>query len=561
MKVFIKGKNSVNLPTNTFLASGGQADIYVNGNTAYKIYNDSKYLIPEGKIKELSHLTFKNIIKPEDILLDKDNNNIGYTMSYVKDSYSLCQLFPKAFRDRNNLSHQTILDLIRKLQDIITHCHKNNILIVDLNELNFLVAKDFKEIYAIDCDSYQTKHYPATAIMDSIRDRQIKNNHFTENSDWFSFAVTAFQLFSTIHPFKGTHSKYKTLDERMIHNISVLNKDVSVPKVCYDFKIIPELYFKWFLYVFEEGKRLPPPTDLVAAAIIQTIIQKISGSDIFEIKELEDYNSQIIDLLWSGTKIALTTNGLHLNKSLDKEVPTKAQFILSPKNNQLIAAWTDHRSLKLRNSSNRSEIKLDLEAQDVFSYDNRIYIKTESNILELNLIEMGQNIIASTNIVAQILGNSALVFDGCIIQNLLGAVYLSIFPKSGLHYQFNIKDLLEYKLVSAKFEKNVLMVIGHKAGKYNKLIFRFDHIWNGDYDLRIINDIENIDINYCVLDTGNVIHLLGDEKLEVFSCKKDYKNIKEIIDKAIDGDMKLFKENGSLLFAKHGKVFSMKMKP
>jgi serine/threonine protein kinase len=561
MKVFIKGKGSTILSKNLFIASGGQADIYANGNTAYKIYSDKKFLIPENKIKELSALSFKNIIKPEDILLDQNNNNIGYTMTYVKDTWSLCQLFPKAFRDRNSLSHEMVLKLIRRLQETVDHCHKHNILIVDLNELNFLVAKDFSESYFIDVDSYQTSHYPATAIMDSIRDRQVKNNKFTENSDWFSFAITSFQLFSGLHPFKGTHLTYKTLDERMNHNISVLNKDVKVPRVCYDLNIIPKVYLDWFKSIFEDGKRLPPPTDLVATAIINTVIQKISGSNSFDIEELESFSGTIVDLLWSNPKVILTSSGIYLNKVLDKDVPAKAKFTILPKNNNLITAWVNFRSLKLRNSTNRSEIKLDIEVEDIFNYDNRIYIKNNSSILELKLMEIGQNIIASTSLVAQILGNSTKIFDGCAIQNLLGAVYISIFPQSGLHYQFHIPELDKFKLVDAKFEKNVLMVIGNKYGKYDKFIFRFDLSWNGQYDLRIINDIEYLENNFTILDSGNVVHLLGDEKLEIFSSKKDSKNIKEIVDKAVSGDMKLCHDGPNLIFAKDDKVFSMKMKP
>lgn len=561
MKVFIKGKGSTSLSKANFLTSGGQANIYTNGNIAYKIYNDNKFIIPEQKIKELSALSFKNIIKPEDILLDQNNNNIGYTMSYIKDTLNLCQLFPRAFRDRNSLDHQTILNLIRHMQETIQHCHKNNVLIVDLNELNFLVDKTFKSCYFIDVDSYQTPHYHATAIMDSIRDRQVKNNKFTENSDWFSFAITSFQLFSSLHPFKGTHSTYKTLDERMNHNISVLNKDVKVPRVCYDFNIIPKVYLDWFRSVFEDGKRLPPPTDLVATVIINTIIQKISGSNSFIINELDNYLGTIINYVSGNPKITLTSSGLYLNKVLDKDVPTTAEFTLLPKNINLIAAWIDHRSLKLRNSTNRSEIKFDLEAQDLFSYDNRIYIKTDSSILELKLMEIGQNVIASTNIVAQILGNSTLIFDGCAIQNLLGAIYVSIFPQSGIHYQFHIPELDKVKIISAKFEKNMLMVIINKAGKYDKLIFRFDTLWNGQYDLRIINDIEYLENNCTILDSGNVVHVLGDENIEIFSSKKDSKSIKQIVDKVIDGGIKLFHDGANLLFAKDNKIFSIKMKP
>lgn len=560
MKIFIKGKGSTSLNKSLFLASGGQADIYANGNTCYKIYSDSKFIIPESKIKELSVLTYKNIIKPEDIILDDKNNNIGYTMPYIKDTYTLCQLFPRSFRDRNNLSHQTILDLIRRLQETIIHVHRNNILIVDLNELNFLLAKDFSELYAIDCDSWATKSFPATAIMDSIRDRQVKNNHFTENSDWFSFAITICQLFLGIHPFKGSYSKYKTLEERMIHNISIFNKDVSIPKVCQSLSVIPQSYLDWFKAIFEDGKRLPPPTDLVATAIIQTIVQKIFGSNNFEIKEIESYLGTIIDVMYSGIKVALTTSGIYLNKVLDKDVPANAKFILSPKNNILISAWVDNNSLKLRNSSNRSYIKYDLNAQEAFNYDNRIYIKTETNILELKLIEVGQNIIPSTSIVAQILGKSALIFDGCVIQNLLGAVYLSIFPKSDLHYQFNILELVGYKIIDAKFDKNVLMVVGFKSGKYDKLIFRFDNTWNGDYDLRVINDIQHNNLNFIVLDSGNCVNVVEDGKLEIFSCKKDSKTIKEVVDNVIELNMKLSKDGTGLIFSRDNKVFSMKMK-
>ena len=257
MKVFIKNKGHCTLAKSEYLASGGEGDIYCKGNSIFKIYIDPNKMIPEGKINELSVLSFNNIIKPEDILLNDKNIQIGYTMQYVKDTYALCQLFPKSFRDRNSVSNQTVLNLVRRLQETIQHIHSHKILVVDVNELNFLIAKDFTEIYAIDVDSWQTPHFKATAIMDNIRDRQVKNNNFTENSDWFSFGILAFNMFVGIHPYKGTSKLYKTMDERMDHNISVLNKDVSVPKIFANFDIIPEVYKNWFSAVFDGGKRLP----------------------------------------------------------------------------------------------------------------------------------------------------------------------------------------------------------------------------------------------------------------------------------------------------------------
>jgi serine/threonine protein kinase len=561
MKVFIQGKGSANLSKNAFLASGGQADVYVNGHTAYKIYNDKQFIIPSGKIKELSALTYKNIIKPEDILLDQDNNVIGYTMQYVNDTYTLCQLFPRAFRDRNSLSNQLVLDLIRRLQDTIKHCHDNKILIVDLNEMNFLVAKDFREVFAIDVDSWNTPHYPATAIMDSIRDHQVKHNSFTENSDWFSFGILAFSLFSAIHPYKGVHKIYKTMDERMEHNISVLNKDVKVPKVCLDFNtVIPEVYRNWFKSVFDGGKRSPPPTDLQITAIVNTVIQKISGSDNFNITELEDYVSTIVDVLWGPVKSVLTSDGLYINKVLNKNIPTKANFITLPKSNAVVAGWVENRSLKIINATKRTELKYDLEVQDVFAYDNRLYIKAQTSILEIQFNEIGTNIIPTSKVVAQVLEHSSLIFDGCVIQSLLGATYVSIFPKSGEHYQFHTAELDKLKIVDAKFDRNVLMVLCNDKGKYNKYIFRFDILMTGDYDLRILKDVQYQELNFTVLDTTACVHILGDGELEIFSSKKDSKTVKEVVDPVISGDIKIFRDGAGLLFSRGSKIYSMKMK-
>jgi serine/threonine protein kinase len=238
MKVYIRGKGEINLTNQDFIAAGGQGSVYGKSGTAYKIYNDPKHMLPVSKIQELSVLKIKNIIKPEDIILNDKNQAIGYTMPLVKNTYSLCQLFPKAFRQRENLDHRTMFELIKKLQDIIKHCHENKILVVDCNELNFLSDENFEEIYAIDTDSYQTPSFPATAIMDSIKDIH-SPNIFNEGTDWFSFAILSMNLFVGIHPYKGKHPKYKDMDARKLKNISVLNKEVSIPPVCYDFSIIP----------------------------------------------------------------------------------------------------------------------------------------------------------------------------------------------------------------------------------------------------------------------------------------------------------------------------------
>ena len=73
------------------------------------------------------------------MLTDARRAPVGYTMPSVADAFVLCQTFPKAFREREGLTPDLTLGLVRKLQEGIAHVHARHILIVDLNEMNFLV--------------------------------------------------------------------------------------------------------------------------------------------------------------------------------------------------------------------------------------------------------------------------------------------------------------------------------------------------------------------------------------------------------------------------------------
>lgn len=561
MKYHIKGKGPVDLTQKDFIAQGGEGSIYARAQTAFKVYIDPQRMIPVSKIQELAVLTHPSIIKPEEILLDSHNNPVGYTMRFVKDTYALCQLFTKAFRTRNNITPAMMLDLVKKLQEMVKHCHDNKILIVDLNELNFISSNDFKDLYAIDVDSYQTSHFPATAIMDSIRDRH--NKTFSEGTDWFSFAVTAFQMFVGIHPYKGKHPTIKSIDDRMMKNISAFNKDVSLPGACYPFTVIPDAYKQWFKAVLEDGKRVAPPGDLNAVINLVQTVKKIVGSDNFDIQDLETLPNTIIEALYSGAlKVFLTTDGLHINRSLVKGVPTNSKIVFSAKNNSVITATIERSMLKLFDATKQQDLAATVAATEVMKYDNRLYLKSGGNILEVQLVEMSNNILPTTKVVGQCLEKATTFFDGVVIQNMLGSFYVSIFPQAGFHQQIRIKELDGYKIVDAKYDHNVLMVIGNNKGKYDKFIFRLEKNDTSSYvyDMRVIKDISIPQINFAVLDSGVCVHLNNDGEIELFSGKKDSATLKVIQDPAVTDDMKLMKNGIKLIFSKENKLYSMSMK-
>jgi hypothetical protein len=514
-------------------------------------------MIPESKIQELKTITNKNIINPQDVLVDSKGKTIGYTMRFVKDTYTLCQMFPKAFKQRENISEKTTLQLVKYLRELIEHIHSKQILCVDLNEMNFLINNKFNEIFAIDVDSYQTKSFPASALMESVRDRHAKNNQFNEGTDWFSFAITSFQMFIGIHPYKGKHDTYKTLDERMIKNISVLNSNVSLPPVCLPLSVIPQNYIEWYTNVLEKGQRIAPPLDGIIQTNKTTNYKTITGNNSFNINEMFalPVGVNFINIYFnSGNTYILTDQGVFLNnKIIDSNVYTKILF--TPKNNILIG----YNNNKLY--VNGAEVKISVEYDSVDFFNNKIYIKSGSSILELEFDEMKPSI-QYTKIIGNVMEKSTKHFSGCVIQRMLGSVYVGLYPKHSFFYELKCDELNAYKIfLDAKFINNVLFVNAKNSkGQVDQLIFVFNEDYSA-YETKIFKDIALNEINFVVLDNGVVVHLNDNREIEIFFNKfGKIATQKKVVDPLLNNDMTLFNNGMTVMFFNNDKISSLKMK-
>lgn len=561
MKIYAKNIGNISLNNTNYISAGGEGTIYAKNNMAYKIYSDITKVIPEGKISELSSLSKTNIIKPEFSICDDKNNRIGYAMRFIKDTYSLCQLFTRSFKERNNITDKETQFIVKELRDIIAHVHSNKILIVDCNELNFLVSKTFNDVFSIDVDSFQTPHYNATALMESIRDRHSKG--FSENTDWFAFAIISFQTFIGVHPYKGRYSKDTTmsLDNRMIKNISVFNRDVNIPKVCYQLDSIPQSYRDWYKAVFDDGKRLPPPKDFKGAIAIIAKPTKIIGTDNFDINFYDEYDGTILNIYHAGgIRATLTNKKLHINSGRNISVTSGVKIISTPKSDNIILAKTEDGKLKLFNTETNKEITCNIFASDIMSYNNNLYIKCSDSILELQLNEVGANILPYTITICSVLENSSKLFDGVIMHDLLGACYASMFPSRSNHKQIHIKELDGARIFDARYSNNVLMIVAIKKNEktYSRFVIRCDK--DASYDIREVSNINPSGLNFIVLDNGVCICLNEEEELELFSSTKNSNGIKIINDPILSGDMKLFYAGGKTYFAKDSKLYSITMK-
>jgi hypothetical protein len=556
MEIFVQGKGKETLDKRHYVSAGGEGSIYTKNGIAYKIYLKPSHMIPDTKIRELSVLTDPNIIKPESIILDASNKKIGYTMRYVTNTVSLCQIFTKAFKDRNSIKPKNVLGLVNKLRDGIEHCHSKNILIVDLNELNFLVNGDkFDTVYFIDVDSYQTPSYPATAIMDSIRDRHASK--WTKETDWFSFGIIAFQMFIGMHPFKGKHATLKTLDDRMYANMSVFDPAVGLPPTAASLKSIPESYRDWFKMIFGSNMRSRPPFDSIVV-IAPTTVKTITGTDRFMIQVNMDFAEDVV--YYGGVNAVLTTGGLYINNKLDTKVASYAHVVTTPKLNHTVTAIVKDRFLSLYDASTGIDIECSIKAEQLMTYGKRLYVKQEDNIFEIEFLELNQNkITAAMTVVCNILPNATRVFDGVVIQDLLGAKFASIFPESKNHYQVKIPQLNDYRIMDAKYENNVLVVIGEKKGKYDQFIIKFDKDDFSEYNLIATYGVTYSGINFTVLDNGICVMINPDGEVELFHNRKDSLDVKLIKDTTL-ADGKLFHEGNTTLLARGNTIYSIKLK-
>jgi len=513
MQVTVKNRH-IDLTKNNFVASGGEGHIYAKDGVAYKLYIDPNKMIPTDKIKELAVLKEPSIIKPEDIIYE-GTKAVGYTMNYVTDTTALCQIFTKAFKVRNQIKADTIVNLMKQLQVIMNNCHSNNILIVDMNELNFLLDSSFKKLYAIDVDSYQTKTYPATAIMDSIRDRHAKQ--FSKETDWFSYAVLAFQMLTGIHPYKGKHPTVKDINDRMLKNLSVLNAEVSVPPVA-DLNMIPQNYKGWFHAIFEQGKRLDPNMiDQVGSVVV---IQKhIDTVCVFKIDQYISKDSDIVNYKKIGAVEIVYTSSKTYVDSIDLE------GIVSILDNGKEFFYVELKNRELHYINKLKTIKGTYSGavKNILNYEGRVYVLIGEQIVEITDLTATYPVLYP---VASVLPNATTFYTGCAIQNLLGTPVLSFFPNKKTHMQLPLKDI-KGQIVDAKFDKTVLVIISSYQGKYDEYIFKFSKEYT-DPIVRINKDISYSGINFVCLPKGVVFKVNGDDSAEIFAQSVSQNDVKVI---------------------------------
>ena len=151
MQVIVSG-NKITLTQKDYVTQGGEGKIFQKGDIAYKIYEDLKKMIPTGKVEELGRLDNPNIVKPEDLIYSPKKEILGFTMRWLgDDNFAMCKMFTNTFRDSHNITNDHVIELVENIKNtIIAPIHEQKCLMVDGNELNYLVRPDFVTPLFID---------------------------------------------------------------------------------------------------------------------------------------------------------------------------------------------------------------------------------------------------------------------------------------------------------------------------------------------------------------------------------------------------------------------------
>jgi DNA-binding helix-hairpin-helix protein with protein kinase domain len=169
-----------------------------------KIYENDK--LTQGRKEKIELMQTKqipdalHICFPRAAVYDTSGTFRGFTMPRAEGKPLAHGLFHPSFTRTNPLwnrkhSTQLAITILEKIQFL----HELNILIGDINPSNMLV-KDEKNVYFVDCDSYQIGGFPCPVGMDTFIAPEIQSQNFnnilrTKQHELFAVATLLFMIF------------------------------------------------------------------------------------------------------------------------------------------------------------------------------------------------------------------------------------------------------------------------------------------------------------------------------------------------------------------------------
>lgn len=570
LKVQLEGRGALTLGPNNYKTQGGEGSIYRSGDTIVKIYHDAGKMRQSGmveKIRKLSQLKHSTIVAPQGVVASSSGDPIGYYMPFAEGE-PMPRVFTNDFRQRERFTDESAKVLSAEMYETVGFAHSAHVFMVDANELNWLVNLSDRtrpSPRVIDVDSWVIEgSVPKTvAKMPSIRDWHSKL--VSVESDWFAWGIVTFQVFTGIHPYKGTLAGYKPSEfiERMKVDKSVFTHGVSLNRAVRDFSCIPPPLLAWYEAAFQNGERSIPPsplrtgTQIPRAAQVLRVVSSATGSLTFE--KLYSVVGNPIVRVWpcgvvlgsDGSLVELgmkRTIGRVASRDVEVVKVDGGWLVGTVENDSLVFRYVD-------SSSGKSEaLSYMLKAQGLFRSDNRMFAVSDRGITELSVTLLGKPVLSAGSTWGA-LPNSTKWFDGVGVQDALGAAFLLLpFGEKGCAIS-KVPELDVITVVAAKAgPRYVVLSTVDRNGDYERIELTFDR----DYSKYSIarTAVDSPDLNVAILPKGVAASIRADGELTITVPTAN--KVSTVADKHIATDMILANWGDKVLYVQNGELWTVR---
>lgn len=576
-QIILEGRGPVTLRPGDHVATGGEGSIYRVSDLVVKIYLDPGKMKQRGmsdKIQKMSTLLkHPYIVTPLGLAVTAAGDLVGHYLPYVEDppiGYPLSRVFTNDFYQSEGFSDTLASKLVDRMRETVLFAHDHGAILIDPNELNWFtlsVRKD-PEPRIIDVDSWVVGQMPSTvSVMPSIRDWHAKK--FGHESDWFSWAVVTFQVYTGIHPYKGTLDGYARTDmeKRMKDNASVFTSGVRLNRAVRDFSCIPTPLLGWYEATFQKGERIEPPspfdtsvTMARTAHILRAVTTSRTGVLIFE-KLLGYLDDSVVRTFHCGIALLASNKLISLG--------TKRQIaIVSSTNCEVVKAgrgWLigsiekrEATFMYVNENNLRSEtLQLRMQAYRLLGYENRIFVVGDNGLTEIKSNLFGEKLIASAGQTWGIIVNSTKWFSGVGVCDAMGAKFVIAPFGEGAVAQVRVRELDGIQVIAAKAGNRFASFIAlDKKGDYHKFELTFDR----EYRIYKVwtSIVDGPELNLAILPKGVCATIVKDGELDIFVPTN--RNVTRAEDNQIATDMLLSNWEDRVIYMQSGEVWTVRMK-
>ena len=576
-KVILEGRGPVTLRPSDHVATGGEGAIYHVSDLAVKIYLDPQKMKQRGvpdRIKTMaSTLKYPYIMAPVGLALSERGEPVGHYLPYVEDppvAHPLSRVFTNDFYQSEGFTGKLASKLIDRMRETVVFAHDHGALLIDPNELNWfaLKVKNDPEPRIIDVDSWVIGPMPSTvSVMPSIRDWHVK--HFGTESDWFSWGVVTFQVYTGIHPYKGTLDGYgrSEMEKRMQNNASVFSTGVRLNRAVRDFSCIPSPLLNWYEATFQKGERTKPPSPFDtgvtaprAARVLRVVTSGKTGTLVFE-KLLGFPLDPVVRTFPCGA--ALLVSGRLIDIATRRQiaiVQSPSCEVVQAGHGWLIGNYDGREAtfIYVNGSDLRSEIlQFRMNASRLLGYEDRMFAVAETGLTEIKFNSFGDRLVASAGQSWGIISKSTKWFGGVGVMDAMGAKFVVVpFGESSVA-QMRVRELDGIQVVSAKAgNRFVSLVALDKSGAYHKIELTFDREYRA---YKAWTDVvDGPELNMAILPKGVSAIINRDGELVIYVPTNG--NITRVEDGQIATDMLLSNWGDRVIYVQDGEVWSVRTK-